>query len=521
MIRSNIIGYETSAKGTEQVQSINPATKAPLAGDFVAATLEEVEAAATKAEQAWHSYRHTAGVAKATFLRAIADEIEALGDELVERVMQESGLPEGRVRGERGRTCNQLRLFAQVAEEGNWVEAKIETALPERTPPRVDLRNMLQSIGPVVVFGASNFPLAFSTAGGDTASALAAGCPVIVKAHPSHLGTNALIASAIQKAAKATNMPDGVFSALQEAGHTAGKALVQHPKVKAVAFTGSLRGGMAIHKAAHEREEPIPVFAEMGSVNPIFLLPEKIKQQSENLATQLASSVNLGAGQFCTNPGLLVVIEDEHTPTFIQQLGKAFEALTPATMLNEGIYKNYNRCKQSHLANELVQIEAKQANNDDWKAAPTLASVRAQDFIAHSNLQEEVFGPFSLIIKCQNKAELEAVANSLQGQLTATIMGEENELGDWTTLFKTLQIKAGRVIFNGVPTGVEVCHSMQHGGPFPATTDSRFTSVGTGAIRRFARPITFQNCLDALLPDALKASNPLGIWRLENGVFRR
>ncbi|MCR9289406.1 MAG: aldehyde dehydrogenase (NADP(+)) [Bacteroidetes bacterium] len=524
MITQNIIGYETSQKGTETVNTVNPSTKERLEGDFVVATYEELEKAVSKAWTAWKTYRHVSGKKKASFLRQIASEIENIGDVLVERAIAESGLPEGRIRGERGRTCNQLRLFADLVEEGSWVNAVIETAMPERQPlPRVEIRNMLQSVGPVAVFGASNFPLAFSTAGGDTASALAAGCPVIVKAHSSHLGTNAFISEAISKAAEKIGMPDGVFSSLQDSGITVGSALVKHPKIKSVAFTGSFRGGMALHKAAMEREEPIPVFAEMGSTNPIFLLPNKIKNESSNLAAQLANSVNLGAGQFCTNPGLLVLLEDENTNEFIQNLKKSFESLIPSTMLNQGIFQNFEKGKTHCLNIGDVQAEYihPKGNSENWDGYPGLASVEAQVFLGKEDLQEEVFGPFTLIIKCKTKDEIEAVANKLKGQLTATLMHSPNEVSDWRNLFNILQEKVGRLIFNGVPTGVEVGHSMQHGGPFPATTDGRFTSVGTGAIKRFARPIAFQNCPDALLPDALKAENLLGIWRLMDGNWTK
>jgi NADP-dependent aldehyde dehydrogenase len=522
MITENIIGYETSGIGEEKIRTVNPATGGKLEGDFVVATHEELENAVEKAWNAWKIYKLTSGKKKAAFLRTIATEIENLGDILVERVMAESGLPEGRVRGERGRTCNQLRLFADLVEEGSWVNATIETAMPDRQPiPRADIRNMLQAVGPVAVFGASNFPLAFSTAGGDTASALASGCPVIVKAHSSHLGTNALISEAIMKAAKSCEMPDGVFSSLQDSGIAIGTALVKHPKIKSVAFTGSLRGGMALHKAAMEREEPIPVFAEMGSTNPMFLLPQKIKAESSNLATQLANSVNLGAGQFCTNPGLLVLVEDENTGEFIEHLRNAFQELTPLTMLNEGIFKNFEKGKNHCLNTEGVLSECTHSASENCKGYPAVASVDAQTFMAKEALQEEVFGPFTLVIKCKNKVEMEAVANNLKGQLTATMMHTSNEISEWKNLFNILQEKVGRVIFNGVPTGVEVCHSMQHGGPFPATTDGRFTSVGTGAIKRFVRPIAFQNCPDELLPEELKEENPLNIWRMVDGDWTK
>ncbi len=524
MITQNIIGYQTSAQGTDSFSATNPESKETLTGNFPVATPKEVDLAVQKSWLAWKTYRYLSGKQKSAFLNAIAQEIENLGDDLVIRVMQESGLPEGRVRGERGRTCNQLRLFAKVVEEGSWVEARIDKAQPDRQPiPKADIRRMLQSTGPVVVFTASNFPLAFSTAGGDTASALAAGCPVIVKGHPSHPGTNVLISTAIQKAAEKTNMPDGVFSSLNSKGHEVGIQLVKHPLVKSVAFTGSLRGGKALYDIANQREEPIPVFAEMGSVNPVFLLPEKIKSSTKSLATQLANSVNLGAGQFCTNPGLLLALDNEHTTAFLGELKAAFEKLIPSTMLNQGIFANYNSGKAHCLNIDGVKAEYVQANGETehWKGYPAVASVSGEVFLDNSHLQEEVFGPFTLLVLCKNKAQMEAIAENLKGQLTATLMGHDEELSAWKSLFHILQEKAGRVIFNGVPTGVEVCHSMQHGGPFPATTDGRYTSVGTAAIKRFARPVAFQSCLEDLLPEALKSENPLNIWRTIDGAWTK
>ncbi len=523
MITENFIGFERSARGKNSFSAVNPVTRETLPGAFVAATMEEVNLAVNKAHEAWKVYRNTSGAQKAAFLRTIAEEIEGLGDTLVNRVMEESGLPEGRVKGERGRTCNQLRMFADLVEEGSWVNAIIDTAQPDRQPiPKADIRNMLQAVGPVVVFTASNFPLAFSTAGGDTASALASGCPVIVKAHESHPGTNGLIAEAILNAARKTNMPDGVFSSLNAIGYQVGTALVQHPQVKSVAFTGSYNGGMALHKLAAERTEPIPVFAEMGSVNPIFVLPEKIKTQSEALADQIAGSVNLGAGQFCTNPGLVVIRQDEHTEAFMENLGSAFEKLAVQNMLNQGIYQNYQRLKKESLQTAGVTTVADQSGDgESWVAHPAVASASAVEFLKNPNMQQEVFGPFSLVVICEDEEHFYAVADHLHGQLTASIMGTPEELAGYADLFEILQTKAGRVIFNGVPTGVEVCHAMQHGGPFPASTDSRFTSVGTGAIKRFARPVAFQDCPDAMLPAALQADNPLNILRLVDGNWER
>jgi NADP-dependent aldehyde dehydrogenase len=519
---ANRIGYQSVAQGMPTLQSVNPVSREVLPGHFHAATREVVNAAMEKAVSAFHAYRSVGAAGKAAFLRAIAAEIEALGPPLIERAMEESGLPEARLLGERGRTCGQLRLFADFLEEGSWVNAIIETALPERQPlPRPDIRNVLQPIGPVAVFTASNFPLAFSTAGGDTASALAAGCPVVVKAHPSHLGTNALVAEAILRAARRCDMPDGVFSSLNDAGTEVALHLVQHPALRAVAFTGSHQGGMALFRAALDRTAPIPVFAEMGSINPMFLLPLAVQANGEGLANAIAASVTLGAGQFCTNPGLIVIMEDAAGVAFVRTLAAAMAQVAPATMLNKGVFENYEQRKEAQFSIPGVSAAYPSAHRigDDWKGRPALATVSAEAFLAAPALQEEVFGPSTLVVWCKDRAVMQSVAASLHGQLTATIMGENTELGDWKALAEVLQEKVGRLLFNGVPTGVEVGHAMQHGGPFPATTDARFTSVGTQAVRRFVRPVAYQNCPDFLLPDALKDGNPSGIFRFFNGKW--
>ena len=518
MITDNLIAGTPSAEGKESLQSINPVTQKPLPEQFSIATESEVNASAILAHEAWKVYKKTSGAEKAVFLRTIAAEIEKLGDTLVKRAMEESGLPEGRIKGERGRTCNQLRLFADLIAEGSWVDAIIDEALPDRQPmPRVDLRKMSVALGPVLVFTASNFPLAFSTAGGDTASALAAGCPVIVKAHPAHLGTNALVAEAITRAAKQCNLPKGVFSSLQ-GGIETGQQLVMHPLIKAVGFTGSFRGGKALFDLGNSRPNPIPVYAEMGSNNPIFILQEKLQEDSQALATQIASSVNLGAGQFCTNPGILVLQKSKATETFLESLKSSFAQLEAATMLNKEIFNGYQKGKADCIHSKGVSVLFKgEKLNSDWKAEPAFATVPAEDFLQNKNLQEEVFGPFTLVVLCENQDEFFEVANNLQGQLTATVMGTPDELERNADLLEILTYKAGRVIFNGVPTGVEVCPAMHHGGPFPATSNALFTSVGTDAIKRFVRPVVYQNMPDALLPLALKAGNPLNIWRTVNG----
>ncbi len=516
----NLIGYKYSALANTVLQSMNPSNQEFIEGQFNIATTEEIESAVQLASKAHQTYQHSSGEARAAFLNAIADEILALDDVLIKRAMQESGLPEGRLKGERGRTVGQLRMFANMVAEGSWVQATIDTAQPERKPfPKADIRKMMVPMGPVVVFTASNFPLAFSTAGGDSASALAAGCPVIVKAHESHLGTNALVAYAIRKAAEKTGMPEGVFSSLNGTGTELGQALVNHPGIKAIAFTGSLRAGKAIFDAAAKRPEPIPVFAEMGSVNPVVVLDSALENRGEALAQQLAGSITLGVGQFCTNPGLIIAKASSALDSFTKQLSENIEKSNPATMLNEGICRNYDRSRKHLLSLAEVQLEGQVAEVASVQAQATVASVAGADFLKDADMQEEIFGPFSLVVRCSSDAEILAVINSLAGQLTGTLMGEAEELAGQVPLIQALQERVGRLIFNAVPTGVEVCQAMQHGGPYPATTDSKTTSVGGAAITRFVRPVAFQSWPDALLPDALKAANPLKIWRMVDGQW--
>jgi NADP-dependent aldehyde dehydrogenase len=412
-------------------------------------------------------------------------------------------------------------MFADLVEQGSWVEARVDTAIPDRAPlPKPDIRKMLVPIGPVVVFGAANFPLAYSTAGGDTASALAAGCPVIVKAHPAHADTSELVAEAIRKAVNKTGMPKGVFQHLHGSGFEVGQALVKHPLTKAVGFTGSLVGGKALFDLACQRAQPIPVFAEMSSINPVVLLPETLSKQAEKTATAFAASITLGVGQFCTNPGLIVAIQNEGLDRFIKSLSEGIKSALPGTMLHQGIADNYNKRLTHSLEQKGVTVEGQSSTNANAsQGKPSVASTQASTFLKNPLLAEEVFGPFSLIVKCKDVNELHAVVSHLNGQLTASIFGDEMEIAKHSSLVNTLIEKAGRLIVNGVPTGVEVCPSMNHGGPFPATTDSRFTAVGTDAIKRFVRPIAFQSFPNSLLPEELKNENPLGIWRLVNGSW--
>lgn len=481
----------------------------------------EVNAAAEAAAAAFEAYRHTSPEARAAFLERIGAEIEALGEELLTTAHAETALPVAeRLAGERGRTINQLKMFANLVREGSWVEARIDRALPDRKPlPKPDIRRMLLPIGPVAVFAASNFPLAFSVAGGDTASALAAGCPVIVKAHPAHPATSELVAQAIAKAAAETGMPAGVFSLLHSTQNEIAIALVKHPIVKAVGFTGSLRAGRALFDAAASRPEPIPVYAEMGSTNPVFLLPRALEQRTEALAEGLKNSVTLGVGQFCTCPGLAVGIGGTAFGEFATKLSELITDAPLGKMLYPGILQTYqNGLKrlgaiegvetvQSSITAELGHIEAR----------PSLFLTDPKTFSEHPELGEEVFGPSTVVVRCNSREEMESIARNLEGHLTATIHGTEADLAEYASLVSILENKAGRLLFNGFPTGVEVCPSMQHGGPYPATTDSRTTSVGTAAISRFARPVAYQNFPQAALPAELRNENPRNLWRLVDG----
>ena len=485
------------------------------------ATINEVNSALQESQIAFLSYKNFSGKKKAGFLRSIADEIEALGQPLVSTAMQETNLAEARIVNERGRTTSHCRMFANLVEDGSWVDARIDTAIPDRAPaPKADLRKMLVPIGTVVVFGAANFPLAYSTAGGDTISALAAGCPVIVKAHPAHAATSDLVASAIFKAIEKTGMPKGVFQHVH-GGFETGQALVKHPFTKAVGFTGSLAGGKALFDLANQRAQPIPVFAEMSSINPVILLPDTLQKDAEKTAEKLAASITLGVGQFCTNPGLIIAVEGNGLDRFIKTLSLEFQKAMPGTMLHQGIADNYSKRLAQALTQKGVQVEGQSLTDGNAaQGRPLVASVAANDFIKNPALAEEVFGPYSLIVRCKSNDELNSVINHSQG---ARVMQRVPRLQTGgkldASLFNVLVEKAGRLVINGVPTGVEVCPSMQHGGPYPATTDSRFTAVGTDAIKRFVRPVSFQNFPDSLLPNELKDKNPLGIWRMLDGKW--
>ncbi len=482
---------------------------------FQDASIDEINKIMQEAWDAFQQFKDTPLSVRAALMRAIAKGLDAAGDALIQTAMQETNLPEGRLRNERARTMFQLTSYADACEAGEWLEARIDTAVPEKGDP--DLRKMQVAVGPVVVFGASNFPFAYSTAGGDTATALAAGCPVIVKGHPAHAGTSQIVADIISAAVAEAGLPKGVFAHVHGAGFETGKALVTHPYTRAVGFTGSYGGGKALFDWANQRKTPIPVFAEMGSINPVFLFPDKLKESAKELAAQLAGSITLGTGQFCTNPGLILGVEGPELELFIKELAAAIEKINPSTMLHPGIAKAYGEKRGKALAQADVEtVAVAAAAPAENQGVPTIASASAAVFLKNPVLHQEVFGPYSLVIRCKNVQEMYEAALHLEGQLTASLMATDQELTQYTGLVGTIQEMCGRIILNGVPTGVRVALSMQHGGPFPATTDCRFTSVGADGIKRFVRPLSFQSWSEHLLPQALRNSNPLHIWRTVN-----
>lgn len=518
---SNFTGFAASAKGSSSFRAFSAAANQDLEGDFHYATDEEMEHAMLLAEKAFLVYQNTSFIKRAEFLEAIAEEIMALGDSLIERCTAETALPAARIAGERARTCGQLQLFGKLLRDGWWADARIDKAQPERQPlPKAGIRRMLIAIGPVAVFGASNFPLAFSTAGGDTASALAAGCPVIVKAHSSHPGTNELVATAIIKAAQRTGMPEGVFSSLY-LSHSNAVKLVQHPAIKAVGFTGSRKVGMTLFNAAVNRPDPIPVYAEMSSINPVILF-EGALTNNEKIAKDLAASVSLGVGQFCTNPGLIIMMDNQASQSFLEKFAQQLSAIPPATMLNKNIYNAYLEGVQSFQSSDEIKLLAEskvEAVAERYEARPVVHTIKGARFLADGKYSEEIFGPASLVVLCSNAEELYKVVSSLEGQLTATIHATEEDEQLVKPILNIIVQKAGRLIYGGYPTGVEVCHSMHHGGPFPSTTDAKFTSVGTAAIYRFVRPVAYQDFPNHLLPDLLKNENPLKALRLVDGSW--
>ena len=518
---SSLIGGVPVRGAGKTFQAFNPSANAPLEPAFYAVTPDQVREACALAGQAFDTYRATSDAQRADFLDGVAAQIMAIGDALIERAMAETGLPRVRLEGERGRTCNQLKLFATLLREGSWQDPRIDTPLPERTPPRPELRLRFIGVGPVAVFGASNFPLAFSVAGGDTASALAAGCPVVVKAHSAHPGTSELVGRAVCEAVRQAGLPAGVFAMLAGSGHGIGETLVTHPAIQAVGFTGSRGGGTALMAACAARPQPIPVYAEMSSINPVVLLPGALKARGADIAAGFATSLTMGVGQFCTNPGLVLGLASPELDAFAAAAAAALAPLPAGTMLTPGIASAYQRGEAALAANGAVTT-LQRGSSAGCQGAPALYRTSGSAFQVDHSLRDEVFGPASLVVACQNMDELLAVLEGLEGQLTATLQlqaDDEGDLGLARRLLPVLERKVGRILANGFPTGVEVSTAMVHGGPFPATSDGRSTSVGTAAIQRFLRPVSYQNLPQALLPAVLQDPNTRGVWRRRDGVL--
>jgi 2,5-dioxopentanoate dehydrogenase len=522
--RSIIAGHLSSTTG-RTFRPVSPLDSQELEPSFHEGTLDDVEHAARHAEEAFAIYRRTTAEQRAALLDRIAEEILALGDALLERGHRETGLPLDRLTGERARTCGQLKLFATLLREGSWVDARIDTAQPDRKPvPKPDIRRMLQPLGPVVVFGSSNFPLAFSVAGGDSASALAAGCPIIVKAHRAHPGTSEMVAGAIVRALEACGLPEGIFSMLHGAGAEIGIALVRHPLVRAAGFTGSRFAGRALFDAAAARPEPIPVFAEMSSLNPLVVMPGALRERGTQIAEGLRTSVTMGVGQFCTKPGLVFGIGGKEFEEFAETFGALITEANPATMLHPGIcHAFHDGVDRMEKVPGIVRVAESNLDPDPARTQgePTVFATDAEGFIARREMHEEVFGPFTLLVAARSFTELEEALKCLDGQLTATIHATPADLAESSDLLRILERKAGRLIINAFPTGVEVCPSMNHGGPYPATTDVRFTSVGTAAIQRWVRPVSYQGFPPDLLPAELRNENPRNLLRIVDGTLTR
>ncbi len=518
----SLIGFGSSGLGGETFKAFDPAKNALLEPTFTSATTEDVDRAAELAAAAAPALARLSGAARGKFLRAIAANLEAKSDDLVARAMQETALPEARLKGEVGRTAGQLRLYGEAAERGDWLDARIETANPDRKPlPKPDHRSMLRPLGPVVVFGSSNFPFAYSVAGGDTASAFAVGCPVIVKAHPAHPGTSELVGRLILHAVRECGLPEGTFSLLFDAGFETGQALVKHPLIKAAGFTGSVKGGRALTDLGAARQEPIPVYAEMGSVNPLFILPGALAERAAAMVDGLHASSTLGVGQFCTNPGLIVLQQSPQAEEFIRNLATKLAATPQGVMLTPGIAKAFSAhtTARAHQAGVKVLTQGRTAG---CGVAPAWFETDALTFVGNQALSEEIFGPSSLVVWCKDRAEMLQVAAHVEGSLTATLQVGAVEAKDQADLIEVLSTKAGRLVFNGYPTGVEVSHAIVHGGPYPSTSDGgRTTSVGTRALGRWARPVCYQGFSDDLLPAELQNANPLKIHRLINGELSR
>jgi NADP-dependent aldehyde dehydrogenase len=518
---SMLIGGRAVYGQNGSTKAFDPALGQELEPSFGFGGIEEVNEACELAAAAFDPYRAASLETRTGLLETIANNLLELGSVLVDRAVAESGLPRPRIEGELARTVGQLRLFADEIREGSWLQARLDSALPDRQPmPRPDLRLSMVPLGPVAVFGASNFPLAFSVAGGDTASALAAGCPVIVKAHNAHLGTSELVGRAIQAAVQACGLPAGVFSLLIGEGNEIGQALARHPAVCAIGFTGSRQGGTALMRTAAERPVPIPVYAEMSSINPVFLLPHAAEVRAETLAQGFVDSLTLGVGQFCTNPGLVLACEGSGLERFRSAAVSALQAKQAATMLTQGIHRAYVSkvdILQQHPA--VRQVGSGLASSDSCRGQAVLFETTAEAFCEDENLAAEVFGPSSLLVVCRSVEQMRMLAERLEGQLTATLLMEQADLDAARSLLPVLERRVGRILVNGFPTGVEVCHAMVHGGPYPATSDSRSTSVGSLAISRFLRPVCYQGFPAELLPLHLADANPFALRRRKDGVF--
>lgn len=501
-------------------QAFDPSKKEVIAPAFHAVDAQQIDQACRLAQAAFDPFRATSDEQRAVFLDTIAQQILALGDDLIVRAMAESGLPRMRLEGERGRTVNQLKLFADLLREGSWCDVRIDSALPERQPPRPDLRLRMIGLGPVAVFAASNFPLAFSVAGGDTASAFAAGCPVVLKAHSAHPGTSELVARAIVKAVQMCALPAGVFSLLTGTGNGIGQSLVGHPAIQAVGFTGSRQGGIALMKVAAARVQPIPVYAEMSSINPVFLLPQALAARAEEIASGFAASLTMGVGQFCTNPGVVLALKGEDFTRFYQRAVAVLADVPCATMLTSGIAGSYQRGVQNLAGHADISVLTK-VQMEEGKGGPALFMTTGSAFLSQEVLHEEMFGPASLLVECDDMDQLRQIAESLEGQLTATLQMDEGDLAQAQQLLPILERKVGRILVNGFPTGVEVATAMVHGGPFPATSDGRSSSVGTAAIQRFLRPVSYQNFPQSLLPAVLRDEQELKIWRRRDGALTK
>jgi NADP-dependent aldehyde dehydrogenase len=517
MITGEALIGGVAVRGREQgFKAWSPAEGGEIEPVFNTADAAQIDQACRLAEAAFDTFRATSNEERARFLDTVAEQILALGDDLIVRAMAETALPRPRLEGERGRTVGQLKLFAELLREGSWIDARIDTSLPERQPlPRPDLRSRLIGVGPVAVFGASNFPLAFSVAGGDTASAFAAGCPVVLKAHPAHPGTSELVGRAVAKAVEQCGLPAGVFALVTGVGNAIGQALVAHPAIQAVGFTGSRFGGLALMGVANSRPQPIPVYAEMSSINPVLLMPHALANRAEQIATGFAASLTLGVGQFCTNPGLVLAVRGPGLEQFAAKAAEALGGVPACAMLTPGIASAFQK-GVSQLAGHGEAQAVFKAEQQEGKGAPALFRTSAAAFLAHHDMGEEMFGPASLIVECESLDEMRTVLGKLEGQLTATVQMDDADTEPVRALLPVLERKVGRILANGFPTGVEVSTAMVHGGPFPSTSDGRSTSVGTGAILRFLRPVCYQNLPQALLPEALRDSHK-GTWRRRDG----